>query len=127
MRIVQFCLICLFPIFLLACAATSSTGYTKPITLKEQSELEEGKRLFEDGYYKRSMRFLLPLACENIPEAEYAIGYMYYYGYGVTQDMDVGYFWIKRAADEGYISAQKALPIISYDNKEKLHAKDKIE
>jgi TPR repeat protein len=77
------------------------------------SELQQGKRYFDDGYYKRAMRELWPLAADGRAEAQYAIGYMYYYGLGVAQDTDTGYFWIKRAADKGYPPAIKALGIIS--------------
>ncbi len=58
------------------------------------------------------MQQLLPLACDGIPDAEYAVGYMYYYGLGVAQDTDVGYFWICRAAGKHYIVAVKALETI---------------
>ncbi len=78
-----------------------------------ESELLQGKRDFDAGYYKRAMRELLPLACEGNPEAQYAVGYMYYYGLGVAQDTDVGYFWIKRAADQNYRPAIKALELIT--------------
>lgn len=79
---------------------------------KSMSELQQGKRFFEAGYYKRAMIMLLPLACDGYAEAEYAVGYMYYYGYGVAQDTNVGYIWIKRAADQGFQPAIDALMII---------------
>jgi TPR repeat protein len=82
-----------------------------------KSELADGKRYFETGYYKRAMRILLPLACDGNPEAQYAVGYMYYYGLGVAQDTDVGYFWIKRAADRGHQPAADALRMISVNGK----------
>lgn len=77
-----------------------------------QSELALGKRLFQDGYYKRAMEQLLPLATEGVMEAQYAVGYMYYYGYGVPQDTASGNFWIKRSADQNFEPAIKALAII---------------
>ncbi|HEX4044358.1 MAG TPA: hypothetical protein VHZ76_01665 [Gammaproteobacteria bacterium] len=81
------------------------------------SELQQGKRLFEDGYYKRSLQELLPLACDGNAEAQYAVGYMYYYGYGVPQDTDVGYFWIKRSADQHFLPAEKALSMMGKNTK----------
>lgn len=70
--------------------------------------LEQSQRDFESNHYKHAMMILLPLACDGLPQAQYAVGYLYYYGYGVTQDTDVGYFWISRAADQGYRQAIEA-------------------
>ena len=97
-------LICLLSLSLTACATTS---------LKTRSELQQGKRYFEAGYYKRTMHQILPLAVDGNAEAQYTVGYMYYYGYGVAQDTDVGYFWIKRAADQNFPPAIKAMKLMS--------------
>lgn len=113
--------ISLLSIFLLGCV--TSPKYMTPKTL---SELQQGKRYFEDGYYKRAMRQLLPLACDGVAEAQYAVGYMYYYGYGVAQDTDVGYFWIKRAADKGFVRAQEALDIITVNESKKSLSEKKL-
>ena len=37
----------------------------------------------------------------NDPDAEYALGYMYYYGIGTQSDPDTAIIWIKRAASQG--------------------------
>jgi TPR repeat protein len=84
-----------------------------------KSELADGKRYFNDGYYKRAMRTLLPLACDGNADAQYAVGYMYYYGLGVTQDTDVGYFWIKRSADKHNPQAINALRMITIPDRGK--------
>jgi TPR repeat protein len=93
-------------LLLFACAA--------PIAI--YSQLEQGKRYIEAGYYKKAMQELLAPACDGSPEAQYAVGYMYYYGYGVAQDTDVGYFWIRRAANRGYPPALKAIALIRQQN-----------
>src|SRR5579862_4951914 len=86
------------------------------------SEVQQGKRYIESGYYKRAMHELLGPACDGNAEAQYAVGYMYYYGYGVAQDTDVGYFWIQRSANQGYAPAQEAVRLI---RQEKMyHPKD---
>jgi TPR repeat protein len=107
----NYLLLCLFSLCLSACATTHPTP--TPRSPRVMSELQQGKRYFEDGYYKSALKYLLPLAAECEPEAEYAVGYMYYYGYGVAQDTDVGYFWIKRSADQHFAPAEKALTLIS--------------
>jgi TPR repeat protein len=102
---------------LLACLLLCMTACAPHHSPAEMSEMAQGKRLFETGYYKRAMRDLLPLACDGNPEAQYAVGYMYYYGYGVAQDTEVGYFWIKRSADQHFPPAVKALGMIRRDGK----------
>lgn len=78
------------------------------------SELAQGKRYFQDGYYSRSLHQLLPLACDGNAEAQYAVGYMYYYGLGVAQDTETGYFWIKRSADQHFQPAIDALQTMQH-------------
>jgi TPR repeat protein len=86
---------------------------------KDQLELASGKYYFEKGYYKHAMSDLLPVAVDGDKDAQYAVGYMYYYGYGVTQDPAVGQFWIERAARNGSKKAAQALVMIDRDNREK--------
>jgi TPR repeat protein len=87
----------------------------KPLSMSPAtlSQLEQGKRLFQDGYYKQAMQQLLPLAVDGVAEAQYAVGYMYYYGYGATQDTQSGDFWIRRSAEQGFKPALDALNIMA--------------
>src|SRR3990167_8244013 len=84
----------------------------RPNSLYSKSQVEYGKSLFEQGFYRQAMKQLLPMACDGNAEAEYAVGYMYYYGYGVPQDTDVGAMWIRRAACQHNCQAMMALPMI---------------
>ncbi len=107
MSFMLFLILCLIAMtFLTACATTKPSP-------AQRVELQRIKKNFETGYYKSAMRDALPLAADGIAEAQYAVGYMYYYGYGVTQDVDVGYFWIKRAARQGFVPAVKAVRMIT--------------
>ena len=129
---IRLLLICLLSFSLVACATgkkpvipepqdqakprripSSITEQNQFMSLANQSYLAQGKRYFQDGYYKKSMLLFLPLACDGNAEAQYATGYMYYYGYGVAQDSDVGLFWIRRSADQGYLPAITALNLIN--------------
>lgn len=101
----------LLVIFMFGC----TTHRDPSISLKDQSYLAQGERYFQQSYYKKAMRILLPLACDGNPKAEYAVGYMFYYGYGVAQDTEIGHFWIERAANKGYIPAIKALNMIAHN------------
>jgi TPR repeat protein len=98
--------------FLVIIFCTVMVAACTPPTPKTMSELQQGQRLFNKGYYKDAMRDLLPLATDGNAEAQYAVGYMYYYGYGVAQDTNVGSFWIKRAAAQNYQPAITALGML---------------
>jgi DamX protein len=102
MRILGRLVILIMLFFLLqACAST-----------RISEQLQSGKISFEDGNFKSAFHKLLPLASEGNAEAEYAVGYMYYYGYGTAHDEESGIFWMKKAAEQHYQPAIQALSII---------------
>ena len=45
-------------------------------------------------------------------DAQYALGYMYYYGIGITNDTQTAEQWIRKAANQGQPLAKKALQMI---------------
>lgn len=106
-KLYKIALIPLLCLFLGACHTT-----VDGLTTKQASELQQGKREFSQGMYKRARMWLYPLAADGNAEAEYGVGYMYYYGFGVTQDTDTGLFWISRSADQHYPPAIQALGVI---------------
>lgn len=75
-------------------------------------ELQGGKAKFVAGNYKGAFHDLLPIAVYGRKEAQYAVGYMYYYGMGVPQDTESGLFWMQKSADQHYQPAIDALKII---------------
>lgn len=87
-------------LFLMICSCTS---------VKKAQTLQRGRVNFESGYYREAFNQLLPLASEGDREAEYAVGYMYYYGYGVSQDTETGAFWIRKSAEQKFDPAVQAL------------------
>ncbi len=50
------------------------------------------------------------------PDAQYALGYLYFYGKTVTQNTQTGLNWIKRAAVQSQAQAIQALNILSPGN-----------
>lgn len=99
-------------------AQTEQTAEHKP-SVAEMSELTYGKRLFEQGEYKSAMKQLLPIAARGNPEAQYAVGYMYYYGYGINRDTESGRFWIESSAKQQYAPALKAMEIMKTNSEKK--------
>lgn len=79
---------------------------------KMSQELTQGKVNFVEGNYKKAFHNLMPLAVSGNAQAEYAVGFMYYYGYGVAQDNESGLFWIEKSASQQFPPAVKALKSI---------------
>lgn len=97
-----------------------SLGITGCSSIKSCEDYQAAKVNFAEGNYKKSFRFLLPLAAECQPRAQYAIGYMYYYGYGVPRDEEAGFYWIKAAAKQCYQPAIDALALIAAERNNQL-------
>src|SRR5436190_20183950 len=101
---------------LLSCASTSSSW----------REMQAGKKAFEQGYYKDAFHRLLPLAVNGNPQAQYAVGYMYYYGYGVPEDTESGMFWMNKAAEQHFPPAMTALDLIHQHDIEEKQAQSRM-
>jgi TPR repeat protein len=74
--------------------------------------LREGITSFRLQDYRSAFIRLKPEAEKGQPDAQYAIGYMYYYGQGVVEDRDQAWFWIHMAARLGQADAQIAVKIL---------------
>lgn len=98
--------------------------YEKAIDLipKEDTELEDiyVKRVLKVAklYYEgdkvemndERANKLYHIAAEyGDPEAYYMLGMQYYYGYGVTKDVETAIYWFRKAADKNYAQAVKFL------------------
>ncbi len=86
----------LFAINLPAIAADVTKSSSIEQQLASQSTLPEIKRAAEAGD----------------PDAQYALGYLYYYGRGVPQDIKLAKQWIKKAANQGQQQAVQAEKIL---------------
>lgn len=74
--------------------------------------LKEGIRSFQVQDYRQAFIRLKPEAEKGQPDAEYAIGYMYYYGQGVVEDRRKAWFWITSAAKAGQTDAKQAMKVL---------------
>lgn len=83
---------------------------------KTSMNLEDGIECFKAGDYRQAFIRLKPEALKGHLEAEYAIGYMYYYGQGVVENRYEALHWIRLAAARGQPDAVKALQIIKNCN-----------
>lgn len=80
--------------------------------ISSQSRLADAKHSYDVQNYRQSYLRLKPLASSGQPEAQYALGYLYYYGLGVTEDRAIGRRWIEKAAAAGSQPAKKALEMM---------------
>jgi TPR repeat protein len=76
-------------------------------------QLREGIDHFRLEEFRKAFIRLKPLAENGNPEAQYAVGYMYYYGQGVIEDRKKAWFWIHAAANLGNPDAKVALNILA--------------
>lgn len=79
-----------------------------------KATLSEGIECFRAKNYRQAFIHLKPEADRGQPDAEYAVGYMYYYGKGVVEDRRRAWIWIKQAAAAGQPDAIQAVKILKY-------------
>jgi TPR repeat protein len=94
------CLMGLFLAFLLSSCSVSHYN------------LNEGIRSFQVQDYRQAFIRLKPEARKGQRDAQYAVGYMYYYGQGVVEDRQKAWYWINCAAQAGQADAIEALKLL---------------
>ena len=78
-----------------------------------QINLSSGIKSFQIQNYRQAFIRLMPEAKAGNPDAQYAVGYMYYYGQGVIENRKKAFYWIKCAADKGQADAVAAINILN--------------
>ncbi len=79
------------------------------------SGFTEGIASFKAQDFRTAFIRLKPEADKGQPDAQYAVGYMYYYGTGVVEDRKKAWFYINRAAVAGQPEALVAVKILGCD------------
>lgn len=77
-----------------------------------QMRLVKGEESFRTQNYRDAFIRLKPLAERGIADAQYAVGYMYFYGRGTVEDREEALQWIHKAAKQGQPDAIAALKIV---------------
>lgn len=105
---------------LLLALSACSTAPTSPQNTRSSAQAElqqqrfsQGRTLFLNRQYTEAATLLLPLAQQGHPGAQYSIGYLYHYGYGLPRNEKESVRWIAEAAARGHSLAQKALARIN--------------
>lgn len=76
---------------------------------KQRQELALAKANYTVHNYQLAYTHLAPLAAKGDRDAQYAVGYMYYYGYGVQRNESLAKAWIKKAAANHQVKAARAM------------------
>lgn len=100
---------------------TSAVGSVKP----SPQALAQGKREFLMGNYTSAFKQLVPVAKLGDANAQYAVGYMLYYGLGTKMDRHQAYYWTQQAASQGLPEAKQALSHYTQQDKAVPHRKTK--
>ncbi len=85
-----------------ACAQQSLTA----------NSLSLGKQNFNQQNYGIALKQLLPAANKGNADAQYAVGYMYFYGLGTKADPKMAKLWIQESARQGNPAAERALSLM---------------
>lgn len=99
-RLFIFALIIAGLLGLSACSSTTPDQYS-------QAKMNFAEQNYHDAY----QQLLIPAAKGN-PDAEYALGFLYYYGKGTPQNHTLGKQWILKAAQDGNEQAAQAYQMI---------------
>ncbi len=83
---------------------------------RNTAALQEAKQNYASQNYNKAFGSLATPAKRGDAKAQYALGYMYFYGKGVMENRQKALYWFKLAAAQGHQQAQQALAMI--DNQE---------
>lgn len=85
-------------------------------TTPDSAQIDETNAILEEAHlaynakaYKKVFELIFPLAAAGNDKAQYALGYLFYYGLGVEKSERQAMHWIQQAAAQGNQKAQKAL------------------
>jgi TPR repeat protein len=70
---------------------------------------ERARAAWEAEDYEQALILMQPAAQRGNPQAQYALGYMYYNGQGTEVNEEVAMEWIRRSAEQGHRPALQAL------------------
>lgn len=99
-------------IFVQGCTSTSETSTSAAAELPEV-RFEKAKEAFSNQDYVSARQLLLPLAQTGHADAQYTLGYMAYYGQGLTRDEQKARQWFEQAAAGGNAKAIKVLAMLN--------------
>ena len=113
----------IFPVLLVVSGCNSMPVTEAPVIQTESvtaNESDDGyylsiaQELYTAKQYKQTYQIARKLADKGNYEAQYLLGYLIFYGQGVTEDKELGKKWIQKSADAGYRPAIEGLVLINH-------------
>lgn len=103
-------------------AACTTLPAEKPARTVSPQEIREAmyaraKVLYQSKDYQGAGELMRTLAGRGYAPAQYALGYMYYYGKGMPRNEKEALRWITTAAAQGYAKAEAALRMLERGEK----------
>lgn len=97
--------------FLLLIFTSTCLNLAGCVTENQYTEihLKKGKYYFNLKQYRRAFENLLPIAQAGNADAQYAVGYMYFYGQGIVENKQAAIYWMQKAAAQNQPNAILAL------------------
>ncbi len=80
-------------------------------------DLNKGMEAYKSGDYVTALKEWRPLADQGNADAQRSLGYLYYFGEGVTKDYAEALKWYRKAAEQGDTRAQFGLGFLYYYGK----------
>lgn len=110
-----FPLLTILALFVAGCAASSDSS--RPAGGEGVGNSYGAARgAYQSGDYLAAAERLIPLAEGGDPRAQYALGYMYFYGKGVLPDRDRALALFRESARQGNARASEALRLLKEDS-----------
>ena len=75
--------------------------FTLLIATSAYADFSKGANAYNSGDYRTALKELLPYANEGDAEAQWALGSMYRWGYGVLKDYSEARKWFEKSANQG--------------------------
>ena len=66
-----------------------------PAQASASSKFEQAREAYRNFDYAKAFTLLNTIAAQGDANAQYALGYMYYYGFGVIRDEHIALEWIQ--------------------------------
>lgn len=74
--------------------------------LNAQEEFKKGVDAYHNYNYTEAVSWYKKAAEQGQVDAQYCLGFCYFYGDGVTQDDSQAVYWYEKAAEQGHTDAQ---------------------
>lgn len=103
--------VCVFA--LVGCTASNEVVEKSASSVGGTAQFMKAKAAYLAYDFPIAFPLMLKEAGAGNIQAQYAVGYMYFYGQGVGIDYEKSLKWIRKAAEQGYAKAFKALAVVN--------------